>query len=122
MATDRQPRNPYIVCLAVVGGIAGAIALTLAWIADSLTRGAASLDPYSGLPDPAVIASLFAGADRFGFVAIVTIVGALVVAGFRWMPTAPATNAPQLRLDGTLYPPGGLTDAERRLLDGDDSR
>jgi hypothetical protein len=120
--TDRLPRNPYIVGLGVAGGIAGAIAVILAWIADSAARGLISFDPYAEFPDAAVIATLFAWADVLGLVAIVAIAGALIIAGTRWTPRVPATNAPQLRLDGTLYPPGGLTDAERRLLDGDDAR
>jgi hypothetical protein len=122
VATERQPRNPYIVGLGVVGGIAGATAAILAWIADSATRGLIHLDPYADYPDPVVIAPLFAWADIFGLVAIVTIAGALIIAGARWTPKVPATNEPQPRLDGNLYPAGGLTDAERRLLDGDDAR
>jgi hypothetical protein len=122
VATERQPRNPYIVGLGVVGGIAGAVAATLAWIA----RWPANDGGYTpdGTPleiDPAVLAGLFAWADMLGLLALVAIAGALVIAGARWAPKAPATNKPQLRLDGTLYPPGGLTDAERRLLDGDEA-
>jgi hypothetical protein len=122
VATEPQPRNPYIVGLGVVGGIAGVIALILAWVGDSARRGLISLDPYAEFPDPAAIAPLFAWADVLGLVAIVAIAGALIIAGVRWTPKVSVTNEPPLRLDGTLYPPGGLTAAERRLLDGDETR
>jgi hypothetical protein len=121
--TERQPRNPYIVGLGVVGGIAGALALTFAMIAGWLANehNWTTDSNYVG-NDVEAIERLFAWAEVLGIIAIVGIAGALIVAAARWTPKAPATNTPQLRLDGTLYPPGGLTDAERRLFDGDDAR
>lgn len=116
MATDRQPRNPYIVGFGVTGGIAGALAVILALIADSATRALIYLQQDPVVPNPVEIAYLFAWANFLGFVAIVAIAGALIIAGARWMPKAPAASAPRPRLDGDLEPPGGLTEAERRLL------
>lgn len=122
MATERQPRNPYIAGLGLTGGIAGAVAVTLALIADLSTRALINLDENPVVADPVAIAYLFAWANFLGLVAIVAIAGALIIAGVRWTPKAPVTNALQPRLDGDLHPPGGLTDAERRVLDGDETR
>jgi hypothetical protein len=117
VATERQPRNPYIVCLGVVGGIAGAIALTLAMIAGwrANEHNWTTDSNFVGV-DVEAIERLIAWAEVLGIVAIVGIAGAIIVAAARWTPEAPATNAP--RLD----PPGGPTEAERRLLDGDAAR
>jgi uncharacterized membrane protein len=127
VATERQPRNPYIVWLGVVGGIAGAIAVICAAIAGRLA------DEYNWTTDSnfveidvVAIERLSAWAEVLGIIAIVGIAGALIVAAARWTPEAPAANPPRTRpqpqLDGNLYPPGGLTDAERRLLDEDEAR
>jgi hypothetical protein len=127
VATERQPRNPYLVSLGVVGGIAGALAVTFAAIAGRLAdeHRWTTDSNYVG-NDVEAIERLFAWAEVLGIIAIVGIAGALIVAAARWTPEAPAANPPRTRpqpqLDGNLYPPGGLTDAERRLLDEDEAR
>jgi hypothetical protein len=117
MDTDPKPRNPFIVGLGVAGSITGSLALILALVAAS--EAARLNDPLSdagvGL-DPAAVVALFAWADILGFISVVTIVGALVIAGVRWMPRVAPVGTSRPRLDGELEPPGGLTPGERRLL------
>jgi hypothetical protein len=122
VATERQPRNPYLVSLGVVGGIAGALAVIFAAIAARLAdeHNWTTDGNYVG-NDVEAIERLFAWAEVLGIVAIVAIAGALIVAAARWTPVAPATNGPRPRLDSGFGPPGGLTEAERRLLDGDEA-
>ncbi|GAA5205880.1 hypothetical protein [Microbacterium kyungheense] len=70
-------RNPYAIALVVVGGVALVVALSLG------LAGAGEASPYTG--DPIAAAALDAWSNFLLLVGAVALIGALVLAGARWL-------------------------------------
>lgn len=86
MNAHSDTKNPATVGLMVAGLTSLAIAVLLALIA---VNQSTSLSLYG--PDTALIAALNAWSNVLMLVAVVSLVGASVLAGVRWLLVAPTT-------------------------------